>query len=464
MLKDTISYSILFYLIPPIQIHSPVKSISKMSKRIKLSLQLQQQYLNTETADVFFECYSESGQCEQVPAHKLVLMLSSEVFKSMFANTLKQEDALYCVDIASAEAFKEFLQLLYFDHIQLTVRNAPQVVDLVQKYQVADCVSIFTKLLQEHFSKSKVCWGHQLAIFTGQNDMRFMCEDQFIWHTDDVFKSDDFVTCPRSTLCCILQLDRLSCNEATVFNACIVWAKAACERERLDGNDGRNLREKLGYVLYQIRFRSMTFDEFSARLTTAPGLFTVEELEEIIQMVRSIDYKTKIFSGKTRLTTTYSRDPNDILKCKLEPSQVNGPYAQKLYVENVEKTTFSVTKPLLLGEFACVAMKGQYQGFAVPKSKLKITEKPFGSGDSNSAEGRIRTNTAVILKEFETHFVLTKPIQINPGFLYEICLENAFNKMFLKTNVFEQTVKHIDDITIQFHDRHGIISGLYFNR
>lgn len=435
-----------------------------MSKRIKLSSQLQNQYLNAETADVFFECYTETGLCEKVPAHKLVLLMGSEVFKAMFCGSLKEENSSYRIDIAYAEAFKEFLQLLYFDHIQLTATNAPQVMALVQKYQVTECVDIFVRLLREHFKKSRVCWGYQLAIFTGQNDIKNLCEDQFIWHTNDVFKSDDFLTCPRSTLCCILQLDRLSCSEASVFSACIAWARDACERERLNANDGKLLREKLGYVLYQIRFRSMTFDEFSTRLTAVSGLFIAEELEEIIHMVRSIDYKTNIFSGKTRLTTTFSRDPKTLLKCKLEPTQVIAPFVQRLFVENVEKTTFSVTKTLLFGEFSCAPIKTQYQGFGIPKSKLKIIERPCGNGDTKSSQGTVLTNAVVSLKETEAHYVLTKPVQVKPGFMYEIRFEHSFNKIFMKTMNLEQTVKHIDDVTIQFHDQHGIVCSLYFNR
>lgn len=434
-----------------------------MSKRMKLSSQLHQQYLNPETADVFFECYSESGEWEQIPAHKFVLLICSEVFKSMFCGSIKQENVTHRIDIASADAFKEFLQLLYFDHVQLTVKNAPQVMDLVQKYQVTECVDIFIRLLKEHFSKSKVCWGYQLATFTGQNDMKYMCEEQFIWHTDDVFKSDDFLTCPRSTLCRILQLDRLSCTEATVFSACITWARAACDRESLNVADGKDIREKLGYVLYQIRFRSMTFDEFFTQLTIVPGLFTADELEEIIHMIRLNDYKTKIFSGKLRLTTTFSRDPNDMLKCKLEPNQVLGPFVQRIHVDNVEKTTFSVGKSLLLGEFACAPIKGQYQGFAIPKSKLKIIEKQ--TGDLKSSHGTVLTNATISLKEIEAHYVLTKPIQVRPGFIYEIRIEHDFNKkLFMKTHVFAETVKHIDDVTIQFHDVHGVVCALYFNR
>lgn len=139
-----------------------------MSKRIKLSSHLHQQYLNSETADVFFECSSEPGQFEQIPAHKFILIMGSEVFKSLFCGESKQEKVLYRIDIASAGAFKEFLQLLYFDYVQLTVKNAPQVMDLVQKYEIPDCVSIFSALLQQHFTKSKVCWAYQLAVFTGQ--------------------------------------------------------------------------------------------------------------------------------------------------------------------------------------------------------------------------------------------------------------------------------------------------------
>lgn len=453
-----------FNFFSPISGASIERSRVKMSKRIKLSSHLHQQYLNSETADVFFECYSsESGQCEEIPAHKFVLIMGSEVFKSLFCSGLKEETASYRIDIATAEAFKEFLQLLYFDYVQLTVKNAPQVMDLVLKYQLPDCVKIFSDVLQKHFTKSKVCWAYQLARFTGQTDLKNICENQFVWHTAEVFKSVDFLSCPRSTLSCILHLDRLSCNEVDVLSACIAWARAACERVRSDPI-GKCLREKLGYVLYQIRFRSMTIDEFSAQLATTSGLFEAEELEEIIQMIRSNDYKTKIFSGKIRMTTTFSRDPSVLLKCKLESSQVKESFIQQLHVGNVEKTTFSVTKPLLLGEFACAPLKSKCPDIAIPKSKLKIIEKAFECDDSKSLNGTVVTNTSITLKDNEAHYMLKKPIQVRPGFEYEIRLEHEFNEMFLKTKVFEQTVKHINDVTIQFHDRYGIISALYFNR
>lgn len=431
-----------------------------MSKRIKLSSQLQQHYLNSDTADVFFECVSESGQSRIVPAHKFVLLMCSDVFKSMFCSSSVEGESVYQI-IGSADAFQEFLQLFYFDHVRLTVEHAHEVLSWVQAYQIKDSSDVFRTLLKEQFTKDKACWGYQLANFTGQNDIKALCEEQFIWYTDDVFKSTDFLACPRSTLCVILQIDRLSCSEAAVFNACIDWGRAACERDNLDVNQGKHLREKLGFVLYQIRFRSMTFDEFSDQLASVSGLFTADELEEIIQLVRPTVYNTKIFTSKIRMTTRYCRDADRILKCHLEPTPTIGQLVQRIYVENVERTTFSTTKTLLFGEFACIAMRCLYSGHSIPKSHLTITQK--STDESQMERESVLLKKVIALKEVETRFLLPKAIRVKPGFMYEIRLEHSFGNVFLKTEVFEQRVQHIGDIAIQFHDQRGIVSALYFN-
>lgn len=79
-----------------------------MAKRIKLSSQLEKLYLDAETADIHFECVSESGQSEKIPAHKLVIMMASDVFKAKFCGPDKRVKT-YQIAGVTAEAFKEFL-------------------------------------------------------------------------------------------------------------------------------------------------------------------------------------------------------------------------------------------------------------------------------------------------------------------------------------------------------------------
>lgn len=88
----------------------------------------QKLYLKSRKADVHF-IFESNGNSERVPAHKILLSSASEVFDAMFYGSLKEQGDIKIVD-ASAEAFKQFLRLFYFNHIELVMDTVAEVMYL----------------------------------------------------------------------------------------------------------------------------------------------------------------------------------------------------------------------------------------------------------------------------------------------------------------------------------------------
>lgn len=429
-----------------------------MAKRIRLELQNDQLYLNVETADIYFECESEMGQCEHIPAHKLIMIIASEKFKEMFHG---QNKMVYEIANTTAESFKEFLQLIYMKEAKLTAKNAIQVMSLVNKFKIKDSSHSFKVLLKNEFANGNVCWGYRLAHLSDMKYLKKMCEEEIMWNATQVFKSTDFLACTHSDLRNILQMDCFACSESLVFGASLEWAKSACERQGSEVDQVYNLRQMLGDILYKIRFRSMTLNEFATQIAPFPGLFLAREFEEILQIIRLKRFKPNIFSGKLRLMPKYCRDSGIMCQLDRKLAAHSRPYT------NTEVTTFSANKPLLFGGFDCLAIKNHALGHLIPQSKLIITENRYDNHESEQkpTQGFVVFEEMITLNENGIHHILSKSIRINPGYKYEIRFEQAFNEVFLKDVIFEQTnPKQIKDLNIHFYNDDGLISAIYFNR
>lgn len=83
-------------------------------------------YMNEETSDFHFIFEVTKGKYLRIPAHKLLLIAASDVFRTMFNGTWKEKNEVQIVD-ALPSAFKEFLQFFYTGRVRLTTENVAQV-------------------------------------------------------------------------------------------------------------------------------------------------------------------------------------------------------------------------------------------------------------------------------------------------------------------------------------------------
>lgn len=223
-----------------------------------------------------------------IRAHRNVLATFSPWFKAKFYHSKRHKSEYILKDITVA-AFEEYLQLFYFDKVQLTIQNIGIVLAMVKRSQAKDFVKKCLNFLVQRATIDKLCTVYRLAIFYDIQMLKELCERNIVNSTVALFGTDDFVHCGHKTLMLILKLNEFSCTEAKVFDACISWAQAACKAANIDETKTENLRAKLGDAITQIRFSSLPLGEFVVRHNTLKGFFTPDESNEIIYMIGKLD-------------------------------------------------------------------------------------------------------------------------------------------------------------------------------
>lgn len=299
-----------------------ISVVEKTYKNQGLSAKLKKLYLDAATADAYF-LFEDTMKSEKVPAHKNLLSIGSDSLYAMFYRGLKREDDVNATDEevkengdktdeinnantdsnivkiedVSIDAFKEFLQFFYCDQVKLTMENIYEVVYLGKKYLVEECINVCERFLNESLADDNVCIIYELSIRFDMFELQHVCEAHISKNANAVFQSECFIECKKSVLSRILRSNALSCAENAVFLACMEWVKAASKQEVVTKD---SINDHLGDLFQEIRFGSMTIEEF-AKLTTSYGeLFTRDEYQEIVQTIVLKDFQPKIFKKDAR--------------------------------------------------------------------------------------------------------------------------------------------------------------------
>lgn len=250
-------------------------------------------YLDVPTADVHFVFELENLR---VPAHKNMLAVASDVFKTMFYGDLPEKGDVKIVD-ANANIFKLFLQFFYLSRVNLTQANVAEVLGLGHKYNVTICIEICVNFMKTKLNNDNVCRGYGVAILYDLNDLKHVCEQKIARNTIDVFKSSSFLESNRSVLDNILKMKTMLCSEKDVFEACIAWTKNASKQNDLTREIVQNL---LGDLFYEIRFRSMNIIEFSTLSLEYGHIFSSDEYREIVHMIGCPGFEPTLFNKTAR--------------------------------------------------------------------------------------------------------------------------------------------------------------------
>lgn len=298
---------------------------------------------------------------EKVAAQKCVLASVCDAFFAMFYGPAKMEGDVEIVDV-SPEAFKEFLQCFYLDHVRLTEENIADVMKLADKYGVTDCMDSCIIFLMDVMTPNDICWVYRLAIIYGLFDLQAFCEQRIALNAVQVFGSTDFLNCDRALLKEILSLKVMPCNETVILDSCLDWAKRACERDGLDGDNAENLRAQLGDCLALIRFGTISIEELCKR-SACIGLFSS----------MNADSQTKRFWW----------DAENIWKCKRTATE-SSPYYMS---HDSEVIYFTSNKTALLGGFYSADLS-QRKGVAFNRVTT-VTVKEIPGKSFNCKEGTI---------------------------------------------------------------------------
>ena len=389
-------------------------------------------YLNPNKADVWF-----IFEGKRIPSHKLVLSTVSEYYNTMFYGSLPVSDEVNMDESnVSVKSFEEFLKYMYFMKPNLTMENIEGVINMAKITLCDDIFGDCEAFLKKSINKDNSFIQYQLALLYEMNSLKTLCETETSIQIESIFKSKKFLEIPYVYLQEIVKNDSLACEEIEVFNACIAWAKAACQRNCLDPANMKHLRSQLGDLVYEIRFTSMKNEDATTCIESYSGLFTADELQEINCLVAKNDaFKFKKFKRFNRIPRYFNSDWNhtERLECSRFWAFVKGEtgYSVDKYRDNT--TRFICTRPIVMTAFK---IELSTQNSEPLRIQINEINKQGHSIKFYSQEtiAHFTEHHSNFHNSFSAEIQLNKWIVFRPYYNYDICIkfENKNGNIFVK--------------------------------
>ena len=216
-------------------------------------------------SDVKFVVRESQGGSEseiKIPAHKLVLAISSPVFYAMFYGELAETKDSVEISDCTYESLLELFRFIYSDEANLTPDNVMQLMYLAKKYILPSLADKCAAYLKENLGASNVFTVLPDAQKYEEKDLLDHCWNVIEKETEEALKSDGLMTIERSVLEEMVDKESLNAKEVELFKAVDRWAEKECEKQGLVA-EGSVKRRILGErIVKGIRFPLMEQKEF----------------------------------------------------------------------------------------------------------------------------------------------------------------------------------------------------------
>ena len=233
---------------------------------------------NALMSDIKFTCAESKRKCFY--AHKYVLATSSVVFYTMFYGGLTEKGPTIHLPDTDEESLEVFLRFLYTEDCKMTAEDALNVMYLSKKYIVPSLTEKCVEVFHESLQPDNVVTVLEQAMHFDEKELEKKCLEVVESQAGKVVSSEAFCHISQGTLINILKLDKLSgIKEIELFHAVLKWSSAQCAKSGLEAT-GEKRRAVIGDALYQIRFPTMSQEEF-AQYVSRSGLLTAEEVSSI---------------------------------------------------------------------------------------------------------------------------------------------------------------------------------------
>lgn len=287
-----------------------------------LAQSAQNYFLNTDLADVHFLFEIEQVR---IPAHKMILAMTSPAFKTMFYGSIAEVGDIKIVD-SSSEEFKEFLSTLYCANVIITAKNVGKVIYLAEKYFADSSLDVCDRFLDGLTTIDDILVGYDLSVQFNRTNLKKSIEEKINNQPKAVIRSDSFLKCSSDALKHIFQIDGLMCYAKELFDVCIKWTENACNINDLDPSDMQNRKKLLGESFYWIPFYMMKPLQIAQIAAEYKELFDRDELIDLLNIATAdgpvaskkfknkIDVVGKIDMRKFWWTTHLSKDNKQWIK------------------------------------------------------------------------------------------------------------------------------------------------------
>lgn len=239
-----------------------------------------------------------------VPAHKLIFSVTSFDFFNLFVmSTPNDENFTIHLEDINYESFKEFIRYVYSDSIEICFENFFDLLDLSLRYDIEHLTSLCLKKIPEiiksldgeiftgsimdffHIWNKKLISGHFTQII-GKDPLKYINEENVCKleeeHLEEILKTQQTETC-----------------ESDYFKLAVMWAENQCHLLKFTTKP-EIIRRILGKLFFLIRFPAMSLEEFQDCSTDKTGLFTNEEIIEIVLFIKNETAGSR-FQSKQRI-------------------------------------------------------------------------------------------------------------------------------------------------------------------
>jgi len=287
-----------------------------------------------------------------IPAHKLVLAISSPVFYAMFYGQLAEtKDSIELPD-CEYESLLEMFRYFYSDKVNLSGRNVMQVLYLANKYMVPSLAEKCTEYLWCNLKASNVVWILPYAQKFEYKDLEDRCWKMIEEQTAEALKSDEFVIVERSLVEKVVEREGLNVKEVELFKAVDRWATEESKRQGITP-DGESKRRILGEeIVKAIRFPLMSLQEF-ASVVIDSRILNLEEVGDMMKHFSDVSTTSLPFHQAPRIPRI---DSSIVHRCQIIEA-FNG-WGYGMLPTCIK---FSINKPIMLhGVQHCGSEDGNY--------------------------------------------------------------------------------------------------------
>lgn len=170
-----------------------------------------------------------------------------------------------------------YSRFIYKDDPHITTSNAVQTLYVAKKYLVPGLARKCSEFLEKSIHQDNVCILLDQGLAVDERALVDQCLNNIMSRTKPVLKSSHWLKLSKQGLAAVLDCPNLSVEEVTVFNACLKWASAQCEKSNAAPIPA-NQRAQLGDLLFKINVTNMSLGEFSEHVVPSGLLKDSEEL------------------------------------------------------------------------------------------------------------------------------------------------------------------------------------------
>lgn len=186
---------------------------------------------------------------------------------------------------------------MYYDEVQLTTRNVPEVLFLAQKYLIPSLAKICTEFVGNNLTVENTLPVLDHCFLLGvSKGLEKQCWSIIDKHASEVAEHNQFLDIDHGTLTALLSRDTLVAKEMVLFRAAVKWAGHECQRLSIPLTV-ENKRKVLGDAFYSIRFPLMSMKEFTDEVAQSSFL----SHEEVANMY--VGFNSSFESCKVKFPT-----------------------------------------------------------------------------------------------------------------------------------------------------------------